>query len=140
MLNKGADASDIARGDKSVRCKMAGMITVKAEGPKRGGGVCIVDGCDNGVKKRAEALLFFLLLFIFRLVSAGLGVDGGRADRCGVSIARILSSISDNHHDAVMDQWEAGEGRRQQKQVNDGNGRRISEQRVKTHETLGNKG
>ncbi|TNN68031.1 hypothetical protein EYF80_021676 [Liparis tanakae] len=55
-----------------------------------------------------------------------LAVDGGRADRCEVSIARILSSVSDNHRGGAMDQWEAGEGWRQQKQVNDGNGRRIN--------------
>lgn len=104
---------------------MAGMMARKEERPESEGVTCIVDGRDNGEGGGARKELrveFFFFFFFFFLVSFyflpgvsrfGCGLRASGSMR--VSIARILSSISDNRHAGVIDQWDGGERWRQQK-------------------------
>lgn len=75
----------VLSGEKRLRWKMAGLMVRKEEGPRSEGVTCIVDGRDNrtvGREEKSWGFTFFFLSFIFRLESAGLGVDCRRADRC----------------------------------------------------------
>lgn len=105
---------------------MAGMMARKEERPESEGVTCIVDGRDNGggggARKELRVEFFLFFSFFFFLVSFyflpgvsrfGCGLRASGSMR--VSIARILSSISDNRDAGVIDQWDGGEGWRQQK-------------------------
>ena len=91
---------------------MAGMTVGEEQGPEEV--TCIVDGCDNrrGGEGRKELRVYFFFLSFFYFLPGvsrfGCGLRASGSMR--VSIARILSSISDNRHDGVIDQWDGGEG------------------------------
>ncbi len=75
---------------------------------------------EEGGEGRKQLRVDFFLVSLHFLPGVSRFGCGLRA--CGsmrVSIARILSSISDKHYAGMMDQWDVGEGWRQQKQESD---------------------
>lgn len=75
--------------------------------------------------KRAEGWLFFVSLYFLLGVSRfGCGLRASRS--MWVSIARLLSSISDNLHDGVIDQWD-GRWRKQSRNAPKQEGKRVVE-------------
>lgn len=90
---------------------------------------CIVDGCDNGrveKDKKSWRLTFFFvsLYFLLGVSRFGCGLQASRS--MWVSIARLLSSISDNLHDGVIDQWD-GRWRKQSRNAPKQEGKRVVE-------------
>lgn len=129
MLNRRAK-----RGENHIWCKDDVVVTengmVWSQGRKKDqkvwewpvlSMVVIMEGWRR--IKRAEGWLFFVSLYFLLGVSRfGCGLRASKS--MWVSIARLLSSISDNLHDGVIDQWD-GRWRKQSRNAPKQEGKRV---------------